>query len=52
MNDNLRKVFYNETAAWKYMRWLRAKGYNANVYQAYNWAEQSVTWTVAVLSEV
>ena len=47
----MRKQFYNESAAWKYLRWLRAKGYNAEIYHAYNWAEQRSVWTVDIVKE-
>lgn len=47
----MRRQYTNELAAIKYMRYLIQQGYNAKIYTAYNYEEQTTIFTVDVIKE-
>lgn len=47
----MRRQYTNELAAIKYMRYLISKGYDARLYTAYSYGEQTTIFTVDVVKE-
>lgn len=42
----MRKTFYDFHSAVKYQRYLKSRGIDSTICEAYNWQEQATTYSV------